>query len=70
MDEIFIVDMCVINAVNYHKFKQNEYEKQYEFWIKRLQQLKGFRTIEETTDYLIEVVECLTRSNELSTSSN
>lgn len=70
MDEIFIVDMCVINAVNYHKFGSAMFEKQYEFWIKRLQQLKGFRTIEETTDYLIEVVECLTRSNESLSSLN
>lgn len=70
MDEFFIIDMCVINAVNYHKFGSAMFGKQYEFWIKRLQQLKGFRTIEETTDYLIEVVECLTRSNESLSSLN
>lgn len=50
MNEQFIIDMLIINYVNYHKFGD---EQGFRGWMQRLQELKGFATMDETCAYFV-----------------
>lgn len=51
MNEQYVLDMLVINGVNYHKFGDDRFEKDFTYWMHQLQKVKGFKTIEETCSY-------------------
>lgn len=51
MNEQYVLDMLVINGRNYHKFGDERFEKEFGNWMRELQRVKGFKTIEETCEY-------------------
>jgi len=53
MNEEFIINLLVLNHVNYQKFGDKKFKQSFEFWMNKLQQLKNFSTQEEACNYYI-----------------
>ncbi len=53
MTEDFIIDMLTLNAFNYQKFGDEQYKEAYTNWMYKLQNFKGFDSIEEACDYYL-----------------
>lgn len=57
MDEELIVNMLILNAFNYDKFKDERFEQNFQHWMHELQALKGFGTMDETCQYFLALGE-------------
>ncbi|MCP1144909.1 hypothetical protein [Lysinibacillus endophyticus] len=54
MNEVYILDMLVLNGLNYHKYKSQHFEEAFGFWMEQLQRVKGFRTMDEACEYFLD----------------
>lgn len=57
MNEQFIIDMLILNHVNYQKYGDKRFEQDFETWMIKLQQHMNFNTLEEACKYYIALGE-------------
>lgn len=53
MNEQFIIDKLIIHGIHYNKFGRQEDETFFSYWMFKLQELKGFKTINEACSYFL-----------------
>ncbi|BDH60106.1 hypothetical protein MTP04_02360 [Lysinibacillus sp. PLM2] len=53
MNESYIIDQLILNGFNYHRFGDEQFKDAFSRWMYKLQDLKGFKTIDETCEYFL-----------------
>lgn len=53
LNEDQIINMLVLNQVSYQKFGDKKYYDAFEIYMRKLQNKKGFNSIQEACDYYL-----------------
>ncbi|MBM7607548.1 hypothetical protein JOD29_000792 [Lysinibacillus composti] len=53
MNEEFIINMLILNQVNYQTYGEQQFYDSFELWMNKLQQHKNFSTLEDACNYYI-----------------